>query len=121
VAIEVPYVANNQTDSLGGPTLAIVNGTSALLPKPIVQELICPRNQKVQSGCYVVLDGPAMSGRSRSVHLPKNELIVYFSGFSRFLVMEPTGQFTLAEAALKFPMREFFLPFDNRWIGYFGL
>jgi len=46
------------------PTLTVINETNkAILPKPIAQELICPKDQKLQKGCYVILDGPDASGR----------------------------------------------------------
>nr|CAD2166583.1 unnamed protein product [Meloidogyne enterolobii] len=81
------------------PTLTVINETNkAILPKPIAQELICPKDQKLQKGCYVILDGPDASG----------------SGFSRFLVMEPMGQIVIAEAPLDFPLHGNFTRENSR-------
>jgi hypothetical protein len=45
-----PFFSSNSSSSTM-PTLTIVNGTNnAILPKPIVQEFICPKEQNLQKG-----------------------------------------------------------------------
>lgn len=64
---------------------------------PIVQETICPRKE-VTGGCYVIMDGPDVSGR----------------GFSRFLRIESRGESTTAEVALDFPVEYNFTKENSR-------
>uniref|UniRef100_A0A1I8BMU2 PABS domain-containing protein n=1 Tax=Meloidogyne hapla TaxID=6305 RepID=A0A1I8BMU2_MELHA len=94
-----PSFPSHLSSNSSSPTLTIINETNkGILPKPIVQELICPKNQNLQKGCYVILDGPDVSG----------------SGFSRFLIMEPMGQIAIAEAPLDFPLHGNFTRENSR-------
>lgn len=91
---------NNKSNAVPKQAHGSNNGNGQAATELRVQELICPRDQQHQGGCYVVMDGPSTSEK----------------GFNRFLLMEPAKHGLLGEVALKFPiLYNFTREYSRHW------